>query len=157
MATQPSSHVQNPPPGKATASAASTLARTAPALRATLRIGAGLLFMQHGAQKLLGWFGGFGPDGGTAPLLSQMGLAGFLELVGGLLIVIGLLTRPVALILFVEMLWAYFQAHLPQGVVPIRNGGELALLYALVWLYFAGAGAGPASVDGAIAVRRRAA
>ena len=156
MTTQPGPQSRDPLPGDAGTPPASPLARTAPALRAALRIGAGLLFMQHGAQKLLGWFGGFGPDGGTAPLLSQMGLAGVLELVGGLLIVIGLLTRPVALILFVEMLWAYFQAHLPQGLAPIRNGGELALLYALIWLYFAAAGAGPASVDAAIGARRGA-
>lgn len=120
-----------------------------------LRIGAGLLFMQHGAQKLLGWFGGFGPDGGTADLISQMGLAGVLELVGGLLLVIGLLTRPVALVLVVEMLWAYVQAHMPQGGMPIQNGGELPLLYALIWSYFAGTGAGPASVDRMIGERQR--
>lgn len=123
-------------------------------VKAVLRIGAGLLFMQHGAQKLLGWFGGVGPEGGTVELFSQMGLAGVLELVGGLMIAIGLFTRPVALILAIEMLWAYVQVHLPQGWVPVQNGGELALLYALIWIYFAGAGAGPASVDAAMADRR---
>ena len=126
------------------------LTRHAPAMRAVLRIGAGLLFMQHGAQKLLGWFGGMGPDGGTVPLISQMGLAGVLELVGGLMIVLGLLTRPVAVLLAIEMVWAYVQVHLPQGPVPIQNGGELPLLYALVWAYFAAAGPGPASVDHAL-------
>lgn len=114
---------------------------------AILRIGAGLLFMQHGAQKLLGWFGGVDGSGATVELVSQMGLAGVLELVGGLMIVIGLFTRPVAGILLLEMIAAYFIAHLPQGWVPIENQGELALLYALIWLYFAAAGAGPASVD----------
>ena len=130
------------------------LTRYAPAMRAALRIGAGLLFMQHGAQKLLGWFGGMGPDGGTVPLISQMGLAGVLELVGGLMIVVGLLTRPVALLLAIEMVWAYVQAHMPQGGFPIQNGGELPLLYALVWAYFAAAGPGPASVDDAMRHRR---
>lgn len=121
---------------------------------AVLRIGAGLLFMQHGAQKLFGWFGGMGPEGGTVELISQMGLAGGLEFFGGLLMVIGLFSRPVALILAVEMVWAYFQAHAPQGGAPIENGGELALLYALVWAFFAAAGAGKASVDRIIASNR---
>ena len=80
-----------------------------------LRIVAGLLFMQHGVQKLFGWLGGFGPEGGTAPLFSMFGLAGVLEVFGGLLIVLGLFTRPVALVLVVEMLSAYVIAHLPRG------------------------------------------
>ncbi len=109
---------------------------------------AALLFMEHGAQKLLGWFGGFGnTPGATAPLFSQMGLAGVLELFGGLLIVLGLFTRPVALVLMLEMITAYFIAHLPQGGWPIENGGELALLYALVWAFLATNGPGPYSVD----------
>lgn len=117
------------------------------ATHAILRIGAGLLFMQHGAQKLLGWFGGATPEGGAVPLVSLMGLAGILELVGGLLIVIGLLTRPVAAILLLEMIIAYFMAHLPMGAAPIVNQGELALLYALIFLFLLGNGAGPASID----------
>lgn len=125
-------------------------------VHAVLRIGAGLLFMQHGAQKLLGWFGGMGGGGETAELVSLMGLAGVFELVGGLLVTVGLFTRPVAALLVFEMLWAYVQAHLPQGWAPILNGGELALLYALIWAYFAGTGGGPASVDRAIDGRRRA-
>ena len=129
--------------------------RLARILHAVLRIGAGLLFMQHGAQKLFGWFGGFGGEAGaTAQLVSQMGLAGVLEFFGGLLIVIGLATRPVAVILVLEMLVAYFMAHMPQGGFPIQNGGELALLYALIFAHFAAAGAGPASVDAAMSSRR---
>lgn len=120
------------------------------AAHAILRIGAGLLFMQHGAQKLFGWFGGVDGSGATAELVSQFGLAGVLEFFGGAMIVIGLFTRPVAAILLIEMVVAYFQAHIPQGLVPIQNGGELALLYALTWLYFASSGAGPASVDSRI-------
>jgi putative oxidoreductase len=90
------------------------LSRFADEAQGILRIVAGLLFMQHGAQKLLGSFGGFGGQpGATAPLFSQMGVAGVLELVGGLLMVIGLLTRPVALVLFLEMVAAYLMAHLP--------------------------------------------
>jgi putative oxidoreductase len=119
----------------------------APAAHAVLRIGAGLLFMQHGLQKLFGLLGGTDGNGGTAPLMSQFGLAGVLELFGGLLLVLGLFTRPVALVLMLEMLGAYFIAHLPRGGFPIQNGGELALLYALVFGFFATHGAGPYSLD----------
>lgn len=97
-----------------------------------LRSGAGLLFMGHGLQKLFGWFGG-----STAPLASMMGVAGILELVGGLLLVLGLFTRPVALVLAGEMIVAYIIAHLPRGPVPWQNGGEVALLYALVFVFLA--------------------
>lgn len=114
---------------------------------AILRIGAGALFCMHGMPKLFGWFGGMGPDGGSAELFSLMGLAGVLEVFGGALIVLGLLTRPVAAILAVEMLVAYFKAHFPQGWVPYENGGELALLYMFVFIFLAAAGAGPWSID----------
>ena len=114
---------------------------------AILRIGAGLLFMAHGAQKLLGAFGGVDGQGATVELLSQFGLAGVLELFGGLLLVLGLLTRPVAALLFLEMLVAYAQAHLPQGALPLQNGGEPAVLFALVFLFLAGNGPGPWSLD----------
>ena len=118
-----------------------------PSAVAILRIGAGLLFMQHGLQKLFGLFGGVGEGGATAPLMSLMGVAGVLELVGGMLLILGLFVRPVAFILAVEMIVAFVRAHLPQGGAPIENGGELALLYALVFLYLAARGAGPVSVD----------
>lgn len=118
-----------------------------PVTHAALRIGAGLLFMQHGVQKLFGFFGGVGPNGATVQLLSQFGLAGVLETFGSLLIVLGLLTRPVALLLALEMLVAYFQFHAPQGGMPIENRGEVPLLFMLVWLFFAGNGPGPASLD----------
>jgi putative oxidoreductase len=114
---------------------------------ALLRIGAGLLYMQHGAQKLFGMFGGMGPNGGTVPLVSEFGLAGVLEFFGGLLIVLGLLTRPVALVLACEMVVAFFQVHFPQGGWPIQNKGELPLLFMLIWLFLAGNGAGPFSLD----------
>ena len=121
--------------------------RFAPATHAILRVGAGLLFMEHGLQKLFGMFGGMGGDGATAPLVSQMGLAGVLECFGGLLIVLGLFTRPVALVLALEMLAAFFTAHLPRGGFPVENGGELALLYALVFAFLAANGPGPYSLD----------
>lgn len=122
-------------------------ARWAPGFHALLRIGAGLLYMEHGLQKLFGLFGGMGPSGGTVPLVSLMGLAGVLESGGGLLLVLGLFTRPVATILVLEMLYAFLTVHLPQGGAPIQNHGELPLLYALIWAFLAGNGAGPASLD----------
>jgi putative oxidoreductase len=126
----------------------SALAALAPLTHVVLRAGSGLLFMEHGMQKLLGLLGGFGgTPGATAPLMTQMGLAGVLELFGGLLLVLGLFTRPVAAILCLEMLVAYVQAHLPQGGWPIENGGELALLYAIVFAYLAAHGGGPLSLD----------
>jgi putative oxidoreductase len=121
------------------------------AAHAILRIGAGLLFFLHGAPKLFGWFGGMGPEGGSAELFSLMGLAGVLEVFGGLAIVLGVLTRPVAIVLAIEMIVAYFMAHAPQGPIPYANGGELALLYGFVWIFLAGNGAGPASADRALA------
>ena len=130
------------------------LHRLAGPTHALLRIGAGLLFMQHGAQKLFGALGGVDGKGASVPLMGQMGLAGVVEFFGGLLIVIGLATRPVAAIAMIQMVAAYFIAHQPQGGMPVQNGGELALLYALVWAFFVGNGAGPLSVDAALARRR---
>lgn len=117
------------------------------ATHAILRILAGALFCMHGMPKLFGWFGGMDEAGGSAPLFSLMGLAGVLEVFGGLLILLGLFTRPVALIVALEMVIAYFYAHFPRGPVPYLNGGELALLYMSVWIFLAGNGAGPWSVD----------
>src|SRR5262245_50552244 len=114
------------------------------------RIGAGLLFFEHGAQKLLGWMGGFGQPGGTAPLMSQMGLAGVLEFFGGPLIAAGLFTRPVAAVLVLEMIAAFFIGHWPRGGWQVQNQGELALLYALIFSYFVTHGPGPYSLDARI-------
>jgi putative oxidoreductase len=120
-----------------------------PRTHTVLRIAVGLLFMQHGLQKHFGFFGGI--DGGTVPLLSMMGLAGALELVGGLFLIFGLFVRPVAVLLLLEMISAYFIAHVSRGGWPIQNQGELALLYASVFIFLAGNGAGPFSVDQALA------
>jgi putative oxidoreductase len=79
---------------------------------------------------------------------SLMGVAGILELVGGALLLLGLFTRPVAFILSGQMAAAYFMAHAPQGFLPILNGGELAVLYSFLFLYFAAAGGGAFSLDG---------
>jgi putative oxidoreductase len=112
-------------------------------LLSVLRIVIGLLFMQHGGQKLLN----YPPGHGTVPLHSLMGLSGALELVGGALILLGLLTRPVAFILSGEMAVAYFRVHTPRGFWPIQNGGELAVIYCFVFFYLVAAGAGAFSLD----------
>ncbi|HET6579375.1 MAG TPA: DoxX family protein [Gemmatimonadales bacterium] len=141
------------PRDTALSSRSAGFARLAPVTHALLRIGAALLYMEHGLQKLFGMFGGVGATpGGTVTLWSQMGLAGVLETFGGLLLLLGLFTRPVAFVLAGEMLVAFFQAHLPKGGVPLENGGEVPLLYMLVFLFLLGNGAGPASLDN----RRRA-
>jgi putative oxidoreductase len=114
-----------------------------------LRVGAGALFMLHGLQKLFGYFGGE-----QVPLASQLGVAGILELAGGALLVLGLLTRPVAAILTLEMLAALVIAHLPRGWSPLQNGGELPMLYALIFIYFAARGAGPYSIDAGLSRAR---
>ena len=112
-----------------------------------LRVVAGLLFMQHGAQKLFGWFKAADAPPGTAELFSMMGFAGVLEFFGGLLIVLGLFTRPVAFLLSGQMAAAYFMAHAPNGAIPVLNGGELAALYCFIFLYFAARGGGRYSLD----------
>ncbi|MGH7726446.1 MAG: DoxX family protein [Candidatus Eiseniibacteriota bacterium] len=114
-----------------------------------LRIVTGFLFLQHGGQKLLGWFGGAG-GGGGGDLPPLMLVAGVLELVGGTLIMLGLLTRPVAFLLSGEMAVAYFMAHFPNGPLPLQNRGEAAALFCFIFLLFAAAGAGPVSLDARI-------
>jgi putative oxidoreductase len=128
--------------------------RMGPATHVILRVGIALLFMQHGVQKLFGWLGGMGESGASAPLISAMGVAGVMEVFGGLLILTGFLTRPVALALFLEMLIAYGVVHMPQGGFPIQNGGELALLYAASFVFLFGNGAGPLSIDNWIAQKK---
>jgi putative oxidoreductase len=112
-------------------------------LHAILRIVAGLLFFQHGLPKLFGGFGSRGP----AELFSQMGLAGIIEVFGGAAIALGLFTSPIAFVASGEMAVAYFQAHLPRGVWPVANGGELAAIFCFLFLYFAATGSGQCSVD----------
>lgn len=120
----------------------------APIFRSLLRIVAGLLFMQHGANKLFGVLGGSGQIIDTASLMSLHGLAGILEFFGGLLIVLGLWTRPVAFVLSGEMAFAYFLAHFPANhVFPLLNGGGLAVIFCFTFLYLSAAGAGPWSLD----------
>ncbi len=120
-----------------------SLQRMSPYVYGLLRIVAGLAFAQHGAQKL---FGALGAKQ-AAELTSQMGLAGIIEFVGGLMIAIGLFTSPVAFLASGQMAWAYFQAHAPRNFWPIQNGGELAVLYCFIFLYFCTVGSGKLSVD----------
>jgi putative oxidoreductase len=117
-----------------------------------LRLAAGFTFSLHGFQLVLGLFGG--SHGAPAPLYSLVWFAGILELLGGLLLVFGIATRPVAFLLSGEMAVAYFLAHFPKSAWPIENGGELSVLYAFVFLYLAVAGAGPISVDALLNKRR---
>ena len=116
-----------------------------PQLLSALRIMTGLCCLQHGTAKLLGFphvamFDGLRP-------FTLAWIAGVLELVGGVLIVVGLFTRPTAFVLSGLMAFAYFIGHGSRGFFPIVNGGELAVIYCFVFLYLAAAGAGPWSVD----------
>jgi len=115
-----------------------------PYLYAVLRIIGALLYACHGAQKLLGLFGGV--RGGMVPFTSLPGLAGVIELGAGLLIASGVLTRPAAFLASGEMAFAYWLAHAPRGFWPIRNGGEVAVVNCFLFLYIASQGAGPWSV-----------
>ena len=115
-----------------------------PQIRSILRIMSGLLILQHGTAKYLS----FPPSQmSNASPLTMGGAAGILELVGGVLLVIGLFTRPAAFILSGMTAVAYFYVHAGRGFFPLLNGGELAVLYCFVFLYLAAAGGGPWSVD----------
>ena len=112
------------------------------------RVFVGLLFVQHGGQKLFGWFGGLG--GQPAELFSLMGLAGTIEFFGGLAVALGLFTRFAAFWSTILMVFAYFMAHVPQGLVPFLNKGELALMYFAAFLVITAYGAGKWSLEKAI-------
>lgn len=117
-----------------------------PQLRSVLRFMSGLLLLQHGTTKVLGF-----PvsEMNGVSLSSLPGIAGIIELVCGVLLVIGLFTRPAAFLASGMTAVAYFMVHSPQGFFPLLNGGELAALYSFVFLYLAAAGPGPLSVDAA--------
>jgi putative oxidoreductase len=121
--------------------------RLEPFARSLLRLVVGFTFSLHGFQKLFGLFGGMGGTGATVRFLSLLWIAGLLEAVGGLLMILGLFTRTTAFILCGEMAYAYFTVHYPRGFFPIRNGGELAVLYSFIYLYMSIVGAGPVSLD----------
>src|SRR5579864_8186843 len=121
----------------------SSLAKWAPYLLSVLRIAAGLLFMQHGGEKLWGFAGG--RIDLNFPNLHAF--AGPIELVGGALMTLGLFTRSTAFILCGEMAVAYFRSWAPRGFFPIQNGGEEAVLFCYIYLWLVTAGAGVWSLD----------
>jgi putative oxidoreductase len=123
-----------------------------PRVLSVLRLVAALLFIEHGAMKLLHFPQAMpGPPGPLPPLILT---AGVLELVGGSLLVIGFLTRPIAFVLSGEMAVAYFMMHAPHSFYPVINTGEAAVLYCFVFFYLVFAGPGPWSVDALLARRR---
>jgi putative oxidoreductase len=123
-----------------------------PRILSVTRIVSAFLLMQHGGQKLLGFPA---PQRHAFDLFSLSGVAGVLELFGGFLLLIGLMSRPVAFLLSGLMAFAYFIAHAPRGFWPILNGGELAAMYCFVFLYLSVAGGGEWSIDRLRAARNR--
>ncbi len=123
------------------------LAPWSPQLLSILRIITGFLFIAHGTQK---WFSFPEPPAQPTQLMSLIGAAGTLEVVGGALMILGFFTRPVAFVLSGLCAFAYFIAHSPQGFWPLLNRGELAVLYCFVFLYFSATGGGPWSLDHAL-------
>ncbi|HKS27693.1 MAG TPA: DoxX family protein [Pyrinomonadaceae bacterium] len=119
--------------------------RWTPRLLSLLRVIVGFLFIPHGAQKLFGFMAP--PQWSTPPIFSLVGIAGALEFFGGLLILAGLFTRPVAFILSGLMAVAYFMVHAPGGFWPLQNKGELAIVYSFLFLFLAVAGGGVWSLD----------
>jgi putative oxidoreductase len=117
----------------------------APRLLAALRIMSALLFLEHGLVKVFGFPSEAAP--GAQPLTSLFGIAGLIETVGGVLLLIGLFTRPVAFLLAGEMAVGYFMVHAPDAFFPAINGGDAAILFCFVFLYLAAAGPGAWSVD----------
>ena len=119
-----------------------------------LRVVLGFLFLQAGGLILFGWFGGMPGQPSPPPLMSQTGIGGVLEFFGGIAIMIGLFTRPVAFILSGMMAVAYWQFHAPQGGWPIQNQGMPAVLFCFIFLYMAAQGAGDWSLDALIRRKR---
>ena len=122
-----------------------TLAAWTPRALSVLRIIMGLMIIQHGMAKILG-FPAVASFANLSPF-SLIGVAGLIELIGGALLIIGLLTQPVAFIVSGEMAFAYFMVHAPRSFFPLINGGTLAIMYCFTCLYLSTAGAGPWSVD----------
>lgn len=120
------------------------LVQWAPRVLSILRIMAALLFLEHGTQKLLGFPPATNP---TPAMFSLLWFQGVIEIVGGLLLLVGLFTRPVAFILSGNMAVAYFMAHAPRSFFPVLNNGDASILYCFVFLYLVFAGPGPWSID----------
>ena len=127
----------------------------APYLLSVLRIVAALLFLEHGTQKLFGYPPG--PPYTGFPNFSMLGIAGMLEVGGGLLLLLGLFTRVTAFILCGEMAVAYFRAHNPRGFFPIATGGEITVMFCFFFLYLVAAGPGAWSLDHLLSSKKRGA
>lgn len=127
-----------------------SMARFAPYALSLLRIVAALLFFEHGTSRLFG----FPSPLATPQLFTMYWFAGAIEFAGGALVLLGLFTRPAAFIMAGEMAFAYFLSHAPNGLFPILNRGDGAILYCFVFFYIAFAGAGPCSID-ALPARKR--
>ena len=125
-----------------------TLAAWTPRALSVLRIIMGLMIIQHGMAKILG-FPAVASFANLSPF-SLIGVAGLIELIGGALLIVGLLTRQVAFIISGEMAFAYFMAHAPKDFFPLINGGTLAIMFCFTCLFLSTAGAGPWSVDAAM-------
>ena len=119
----------------------------APYLLSVLRIVAAFVFIPFGTAKLVAFPASIMPDGSTVPAASLIGVAAILEAFGGLLLLLGLFTRPVAFLLSGEMAFAYFIGHAPMGFWPVLNMGTPAILFCFIWLYVSSAGPGPLSLD----------
>jgi putative oxidoreductase len=125
-----------------------TMVAWAPRALSIFRIITGLMIIEHGMAKIIGFPAV--PAFANLQPFSLVGAAGFIELIGGALLILGLLTQPAAFILAGEMAVAYFMAHAPKGFFPLVNGGTLAIAYCFACLYLAAAGAGPWSLDAAM-------
>jgi putative oxidoreductase len=119
----------------------------APYLLSILRIVTAFLFMQFGTAKWFAFPAPIMPDGSTVSLASLVGIAAVLETLGGLLLLVGLFSRPAAFVLSGEMAVAYFIGHAPQGFWPVLNQGTPAVLFSFLWLYVSAVGPGPWSLD----------
>ncbi len=131
--------------------------RYLPYTQTALRVVAGAAYFVHGAQKLFGWFGGMGPTGGSVEFMSKFGVAGAFEVVLGICLVLGLMTRLAAFLASGEMAVAYFWVHAAGSSASVLwwvNRGETVMLFAFIWLVFAAWGAGPYSVDAMLGRKR---